>query len=184
MKISDLDIYSVKGFPDGWSDTERVFFSPVDRVHDVLKTVINSATHRISVNMYGYDDNEIDAILRAKAISPEIAFVMNLDKSQAGGIHEKVLLAEWATAIGSSVAVGESVKRAISHLKVCVVDGLYVISGSTNWSLSGESKQDNELTISRDPLKAARFESIILANHLEMLKQMGGVNLVEQVKNA
>lgn len=176
MEITDLDKFSYKGFPSGWSTAERVFFSPVDNVHAVLIALITSAQHRISVNMYGYDDDEIDAVLRAKAFSPNIAFIMNLDKSQSGGIHERKLLVNWTRKEGTSIAIGESVKKAISHLKVCVIDGLYVISGSTNWSLSGESKQDNELLISRDPLKASVYESIILANHLEMLKQMGVTN--------
>lgn len=159
-------------FPKGWNENEYLFISPVDDCHGVLVDVISSASHRVSVNMYGYDDDEIDSLLHSKAASPSIAFLMNLDRTQAAGIHEKALLQPWATAIGTSVAVGQSVKHAISHLKVCVVDGLYTVTGSTNWSLSGESKQDNELTVTRDPFKAARLESIILANHASMLAQM------------
>lgn len=174
MKLDELDRFARTPFAAGWSSTERVFFSPVDDVHGVLLAVLAAATHRVSVNMYGYDDDELDAALHAKAASPSIAFVMNLDRSQAGGVHEKALVAPWANAIGSSIAIGESVRHAISHLKVAVIDGLYIVSGSTNWSASGESKQDNELTVSADPLKAARFESIILTNHLQMLKQMKG----------
>jgi phosphatidylserine/phosphatidylglycerophosphate/cardiolipin synthase-like enzyme len=159
-------------FPDGWNPNEYVFISPVDDCHGVLADVISAASHRVMVNMYGYDDPEIDGLLHAKAASPRLAFVMNLDKSQAGGVHERVLLAPWANAVGTTIAVGQSIKHAISHLKVCVVDGLYVLSGSTNWSLSGEQKQDNELTITRDPYKAARLESVILTNHAAMLAQM------------
>lgn len=160
-------------FPPGWNPNEYVFFSPRDPgVHEAILRVIQSASHRVVVNMYGYDDDEVDAALRGKAADPEITFWMNLDKSQAGGKHEKALLEPWATAVGTSIAVGQSIKHAISHLKVCVVDGLYVISGSTNWSLSGEQKQDNELTISRDALKAVRFESVMLLNHAAMLQQM------------
>ncbi len=50
-----------------------------------------------------------------------------------------------------------------------VVDALYTVSGSTNLSLAGEQKQDNELRITRDPLLAARYESVILLNHAAML---------------
>lgn len=97
---------------------------------------------------------------------------MSLDSSQAAGVHEKVLVAPWASAMGTSVAVGRSVKHAISHLKVAVVDGLYVVGGSTNWSLGGATAQDNELVVQRSPLVAARYSAILDVNHSEMLKQM------------
>lgn len=171
--FDSLEQHARHPFPKGWNLNEYLFIAPVDDCHGVLTDVISSASHRVSVNMYGYDDDEIDALLHSKAASPNIAFIMNLDKSQAGGVHEKALLAPWASAVGTSVAVGQSVKHAISHLKVCVVDGIYTITGSTNWSLSGELKQDNELTVTRDPFKAARLESIILSNHASMLAQMG-----------
>jgi phosphatidylserine/phosphatidylglycerophosphate/cardiolipin synthase-like enzyme len=162
-------------FPDGWPTDRYSFFSPVDDVHGALIDVISSAQHCVMVNLYGYDDNEIDAILHSKAAAASMTFLMNLDKSQAGGIHEKVLLAPWASAEGTSVAVGTSVKRAISHLKVCVVDHQFVIGGSTNWSLSGESAQDNELLIQNAPVVAGVYESILLHNHVEMLRQMATV---------
>lgn len=168
-----LASYAAAPFPPSWDPNEFVFFSPRDpNVHQAIVDVVSAASHRVIVNMYGYDDNDIDAVLHAKAADPEITFWMNLDESQAGGVHEKALLAPWATTVGTSIAIGTSIKRAISHLKVCVIDGLYTISGSTNWSLSGEQKQDNQLTITRDPLKAARYESVCLLNHAAMLQQM------------
>lgn len=159
-------------FPDGWPGDRFSFFSPVDDVHGVLVDVISSAQHCVMVNLYGYDDDEIDAVLHAKAASPSVTFLMNLDKSQAGGVHEKALVQPWAAAQGTSVAVGQSVKHAISHLKVCVVDHQFVIGGSTNWSASGEEKQDNELSVQNNPVVAGVYESILLHNHVEMLKQM------------
>lgn len=168
-----LASYAATPFPAGWDPNAYVFFSPRDPgVHQAIVDVVTAASHRVVVNMYGYDDDQVDKVLHGKAADTEITFWMNLDRSQAGGVHEKALLASWASAVGTSVAVGTSIKHAISHLKVCVVDGLYVIGGSTNWSLSGEQKQDNQLTIERDPLKAVRYESILLLNHAAMLKQM------------
>src|SRR5581483_7019109 len=157
-------------FPDGWPDDEYVFFSPRDPgVHQAILDVVNSAAHRIVANHYGFDDPEVAAALLAKAADPDIAFILNLDETQAGGVHEKQLLTSWQSYVGTSVAVGQSVKHAISHLKVTVVDGLYVQSGSTNLSLAGEQRQDNELRITRNPLLAARYESVILLNHAAMI---------------
>jgi hypothetical protein len=43
---------------------------------------------------------------------------MSLDKSQAGGVHERELLAKWQNAkAGNSIAIGHSTKGAVSHMK-------------------------------------------------------------------
>jgi len=166
--------YATVPFPPGWPDDRYSFFSPRDlHVEDAIADVLGWASHRVMVNIYGYDSERLDGILHAKAADENVAFLMNLDSSQAGGVHEKKILAAWAPLERTSVAIGRSIDHAISHLKVAVVDGLYVISGSTNWSLSGEAAQDNELIIQRNPLVAARYESVLLANHVAMLKQMG-----------
>lgn len=53
-----------------------------------------------------------------------------------------------------------------------VVDGLYLVSGSTNWSFGGEVKQDNQLTLSRDHVSCAEARAVIDLDHDVMLKQM------------
>lgn len=159
-------------FPPGWPDDEYVFFAPRDTgVHEAICEVVASAGHSILANHYGFDDPEVSDLLLAKAADSSIAFVLNLDSTQAAGAHENQLLAKWQQYVGTSVAIGRSCCHAISHLKVTVVDGLYVISGSTNLSAAGESKQDNELRITRNPLLAARYSAVILLNHAEMLRQ-------------
>lgn len=162
-------------FPPGWNPNEYVFFSPRDTgVHDVILSMVRSANHSVLANHYGFDDDEISAALLEKVADPNIAFFLNLDATQAAGAHERALLAQWEQHIGTSVAVGHSIRGAISHLKVTVIDGLYVVSGSTNLSLSGEQKQDNELRVSRDPYMAARYSAVIMLNHAAMLTQRHG----------
>jgi hypothetical protein len=48
----------------------------------------------------------------------------------------------------------------------------------TNWSLSGEQQQDNELSLSRNAVIAAETRAILDLNHDFMLKQMVGTNLM------
>ncbi len=162
-------------WPDGYPPDSATFFSPEDGVgiHQLLLDLVSVARVSIAINMFGWDDDDVDAAIQAKAADPSILVQISLDKSQAGGVHEKLLLANWFDKpIGTSIAVGQSVKHAISHLKVMIVDGVWVVSGSTNWSLSGEQQQDNQLTVTNNSVLAAQYRAILDINHIEMLKQM------------
>lgn len=170
----DLGRYKQAGrFLDGYPSDVRTFYSPVDDVHGVLAALLSSTQKSLVLNMYGYDDDELNDIILAKLADEHIYIQMSLDKSQAGGVHEKTLLAKWQhDLIGNSIAIGESTKGAISHMKIVIIDGVYTVRGSTNWSLAGEQKQDNELTIHNNAVIAAETRAELDRNHDAMLKQM------------
>lgn len=161
-------------FPDGYSTTDLTFYAPRDPgVHAVIVWALLQATHTVAVNMYGFDDPQVAAIVQGYTQNPDIVVTLSLDKSQAGGRSEKELLERFKhELIGNSIAIGHSSRGAISHDKLVVVDGLYLITGSTNWSQGGEQLQDNQLTLSRVPLAAAEARAIIDLDHDDMLKQM------------
>lgn len=168
--LSDLDQHSATGAPAGaCEDDPRTLFSPVDDVHGALVDVIKSATQSLVIAMYGFDDQELADALLEKLSSEHVFVQFTLDSSQARGVHEaKILAAEQYPA--SSIATGRSEKGAIMHLKVVIVDGLDVVTGSTNWSASGEGLQDNQFTITRDPVLAARTRARVDAIHAHMLQ--------------
>ena len=152
LDLATLDQHKTGGFPDDYPPDRRTFYSPVDDVHAALLTVVASASRSLSIAMYGYDDDELHKVVLEKLTHPEITVQISLDSSQAGGKHEAALIAAWldpatATPRSSIVSVGRSEKGAIQHMKAVVVDGLYTVTGSTNWSDGGETKQDNQLTI-------------------------------------
>jgi phosphatidylserine/phosphatidylglycerophosphate/cardiolipin synthase-like enzyme len=169
-----LDQYKAeKRFLDHYPQDFRTFWSPRDNIHSMLVSLLTSTQHSLVLNMYGYDDEELDEIIRIKILTKHVYVQMSLDKTQAGGKTESGLLTKWRNdAEGASIAIGTSSAHAISHLKVCIVDGIYTIKGSTNWSLSGEGKQDNELTLSRNAVIAAETRAVLDLNHDFMLKQM------------
>jgi PLD-like domain len=163
-----------KRFLDGYPPDQHSFYSPRDSIHPMLASLLSSAQRSLVLNMYGYDDDELDAIIREKLATEHVYVQMSLDKSQAGGKHAKAILSQWDNnAFGNSIAIGtSSVHHAISHLKMLIVDNVYTVTGSTNWSLSGESEQDNQLTINRNAVVAAEARGILDLNHDWMLKQM------------
>jgi phosphatidylserine/phosphatidylglycerophosphate/cardiolipin synthase-like enzyme len=176
----DLGKFKAEGrFLEGYPSDERTFFAPRDNIHDMLVALLGSAQHSIVVNMFGYDDDELNKIIQGKLANEHVFVQMSLDRSQAGGVHEKQILARWNNeAFGNSIAIGtSSVHNAISHLKIVIVDGVYTVKGSTNWSLSGEQRQDNELSLSRNAVIAAETRAILDLNHDFMLKQMVGSKL-------
>jgi phosphatidylserine/phosphatidylglycerophosphate/cardiolipin synthase-like enzyme len=164
---------AVGRFLDGYPGDLRTFYSPVDDVHGVLTSLLASTQKSIVLNMYGYDDDELNEIIMSKLKDEHVYVQMSLDKSQAGGVHERELLAKWShDLIGNSIAIGASTRGAISHMKIVIVDGVYTVRGSTNWSLAGEQKQDNELTLHNNAVIAAETRAELDRNHDAMLKQM------------
>ena len=171
MPFTDLTVlneFATVPFPDDWPHNSRTFFAPIDNLHGVLKTCLAAATESIAIAMYGFDDDELADIVKEKLESEHVAVQLTLDSSQAGGVHERVLLAR-VDYPNTVVAVGRSERGAIQHQKIAVIDGVLTITGSTNWSDGAETKQDNQMTVTLDRAVAARHRARCDAIHAHML---------------
>ena len=166
--LSSLDDFITGGELPGSDPNYRALYSPTDDVHGALKFIISSAQRSLVVAMYGFDDQELADIIKAKLQDPNVYVQLTLDSSQASGVHEKTILSSEAYP-SSSISVGTSEKGAIMHLKSGVIDGAVVFQGSTNWSAGGEGTQDNDLIVQIDAGQAATLTTRIAAIHTYQL---------------
>ena len=122
----------------------------IDDVHGSIKHVLGRVRKSLYLTMFGFDDDELADILWALIENPAVLVMITLDKSQAGGVHEKRLLdrerAHDLAAFNSHVVIGQSATHQILHRKGFVADGIIGCTGSTNWSASGEGTFVNGTT--------------------------------------
>jgi len=185
FNLLDLQQYTQeKVYSTTASKDFHLFYIGRDDVHNILKHVLSRVRVSLYLNMFGFDDDELNDILMAKAEDPQIIMLITLDKSQAGGVHEKRLLdsdvAKNPAAFNTHFVIGQSATHQISHTKGFVADGKVGGEGSTNWSVSGEGTfvvagkaggagykaQNNTQTIFTDPDTISRFQAELIAEHM------------------
>jgi hypothetical protein len=173
-----------KAYSTSASKDFHLFYVGRDDVHSILKYVLSRVSVSLYLNMFGFDDDELNAIIMQKALDPNITMLITLDKSQSSGPHEKALLAsdiaQNATAYNTSFVIGQSATHQISHTKGFVADGKVAAEGSTNWSVSGEGQfvmagqpggsnykaQNNTQSIITDQDTISRFTAELIAEHM------------------
>lgn len=169
--LSVLDTFKQSPFVPGYPAHTRTFYSPVDDVPGALAALLTSASKSLVLAMYGLDDEVLVNILLDKLNNQNCFVQLTLDSSQAGGVHERKLLAD-AKFPASSVVTGRSEHGAIMHMKELIIDGVVLVTGSTNWSSSGETLQDNQLTVISDAYVCAEARARIDAIHANMMNKV------------
>jgi hypothetical protein len=183
--LADLAQFTKEGiYSSSASKDFHLFYVGRDDVHDALKYLLSRASVSLYLNMFGYDDDDLNDECMRCAGDPSITTVITLDKSQAGGKHEKTILdsdmANDPAAFNTHVVIGQSATHQISHTKGGVIDGRVGFEGSTNWSASGEGTfvvtghpgghgykaQNNTLAVFTDPDTISRFTAELIAEHL------------------
>lgn len=177
-----------KAYSPSASKDFHLFYVGRDDVHNILKYVHSRVSVSLYLNMFGYDDDELNSILIAKAMDPNIAVLITLDKSQAGGKTEKALLdadqKKSLSAFNTHFVIGQSATHQISHTKGFVADGRVGGEGSTNWSTSGEGTfvvasepggpnykaQNNTQSIFTDSDTLTRFQAELISEHVAAQK--------------
>lgn len=189
FELSDLAPFTKEGeYNTNASKDFHLLFVGKDDVHEALKYVLSRAQTSLYLNMFGYDDDELNDILFEKVKDPHITVLITLDKSQAGGVHEKRLIEldqklDLAS-FNSHFVIGQSATHQISHTKGFVADGIVGAEGSTNWSAGGEGvfvvkgqpggtgykAQNNTQSFFTDRDAINTFQAQLIAEHMAAQK--------------
>jgi len=191
-----------KSYSNTASKDFHLFYVGRDDIHDILKHVLSRVSVSLYLNMFGYDDDELNDILMAKALDPHVTMLITLDKSQAGGVHEKALInsdiGKNPDAYNTHFVVGQSATSQISHTKGFVADGRVGGEGSVNWSTSGEGTfvvvgqaggagykaQNNTQSIFTDTDTISRFQAELISEHMTAQQQAGKLHMQPAAKVA
>jgi hypothetical protein len=179
----------------GYGDS-YLFFVGRDDVHGILLHLLSNEKLSLKLNMFGFDDQELNDAILALFKVPSVHVQVSLDKSQAGGVHEKKIIAadqvQDPSDFANSFTILQSATHQISHTKggVLASQGLY-FEGSTNWSSSGEGTgislksdvknpagfkaQNNTLLVSANPINYSRFSVQLDVEHQVGLAQANKV---------
>jgi len=195
FKLEDLAQFTREGaMPEHVNRTHWLFYVGRDDAHGVLDYILSRVQISLYLNMFGYDDDELNGLLMASAENPLVTTLITLDKSQSGGVHEKLILASDAAknpaAFNAHFAIGQSGTHQISHTKGGVLDGRVGFEGSTNWSSGGEGTfvvgqkaaggagykaQNNTLLVFIDTETCSRFTAELVAEHMVAQAQGGAL---------
>lgn len=189
--LLELEQYTQeKSFSSTASKDFHLFYVGRDDVHEILKHILSRVSVSLYMNMFGFDDDELNDILMTQALDPSVTMLITLDKSQAGGVHEKKLLdsdiARNPEKFNTYFVIGQSATHQISHTKGFVADGKVGGEGSTNWSASGEGTfvikgrpggpgykaQNNTQSIFTDPDTIVRFQTELIREHMAAMKKV------------
>ena len=141
-RLAHFGLFTPEGYLTPGYNDHYLFMVGRDDVHGILCALLAAETMGFKWNMFGYDDEALNTIIVSLMHNPNVAVQGTLDRSQAGGVHERKILADDVANdpdFYNSFAVGMSATHQISHTKggVLVAQGL-AFEGSTNWSASGE----------------------------------------------
>jgi hypothetical protein len=174
--LDELAVYTAEqAFGPTASPDFRVFYVGRDDVHGILMHLFTRVSLSVKMNMFGYDDNDLNNVLMGLVQNPSVMVQVTLDKSQAGGPSEKAILGNDVTQNQASFAndfvIGESATSQISHTKGGVLDGIVAFEGSTNWSSSGEGTGISLTAAKQTPgFKAQNNTLAVYVNSYEIAK--------------
>jgi len=134
-----------------------VYFSPNGGTRAAIIDCIDQAHTSILVAMYYLTDPTLaDALVRAHQRGVTVEIVLDRTQQTARGGQAQRL-------IDVGVPVHFDARHQLQHNKFAVIDGATVVTGSQNWTASGESRNAENTVVMRDSRLADRFAATFVA---------------------
>lgn len=120
-----------------------------------LVSLINSAKSTLDIAIYSLTQKDIvNSILDAKQRGVTVRFIT--DRSEA---KTKAQAAELARLKKATIPIKENTHPGLMHLKVSIIDGSIVTTGSYNYTQAASTENDEVFVVIHDTDAAAKFES-------------------------
>jgi len=131
------------------ASAQEIHFSPEEDLAAIDAGLIAQAKHSIDVASYALTEGVIlqalnDADRRGVAVRIVLDPRGHHDFARLGDLSDNVRIKRFGP---------------LMHLKAYEVDGELLRTGTANFSLSGERRQDNDLIVIRDAKAAAQFDA-------------------------
>ena len=142
---------------------------------------IGAATKTLDIAAYCMDDADIVAAIRAAAARGVIVRIYHDRTELEAQAKGDVTLTGKPLAVLMNVpGITIKVKHSsiLMHLKSYLVDGVWLRTGSANFSPEGEIQQDNDFTITDDPPACAEF----LAKFVTMWNRVDNLTVPQAVQ--
>ncbi|MDI3298601.1 MAG: phospholipase D family protein [Bacillota bacterium] len=143
------------GAPPGGSEASVAWLFPRGGGDAAARIVreIGAARKTLDLAVYSFTDERIaQAVLAAKRRGVRVRLIT--DREELRNPYQKAVVGELRRA---GVPVEQNSHAGLMHLKVAVIDGRTVITGSYNWTLSAADENDENLLVIRDPALAASY---------------------------
>jgi len=135
--FGDLNKYAVSG--GSQVSNVEVFFCPVDSCANHLIEKIDSAKVSLYIAVYSFTHDGIaDAVVRAKARGVDVKVIFDKDQSMNDASDDEFLAQ-------AGVFVSRRNGSGYMHNKFSVIDGLFVATGSFNYSMNADTKNEENL---------------------------------------
>ncbi|MFC6644927.1 phospholipase D-like domain-containing protein [Granulicella cerasi] len=144
----NLEAIDTSNFRTAQRSIELCAYSLTD--HLLAQELINAGKRGVRVRIY------LDQVQTQGELAREDKSQERVQDEESDDLSKFDVLRSLAATPNVSVEVKRS--KTLMHLKSYVVDGSLLRSGSANFSPTGEKRQDNDLTLTRDTAAVGRFE--------------------------